>query len=107
VSACGVIHNFICTFNPNDELDPLDDEANALQAQDGGDQFLGGTGDIHGTETHQATEKRETIAQAMWPWIPGRDSKVGCDGTLKVDIVDIGQKKGLDGLFTLVDTWVN
>jgi len=36
VSACGVIHNFIRTFDPNDELDPLEDEANALQAQDGG-----------------------------------------------------------------------
>jgi len=66
VSACGVIHNFIHTFDPNDELDPLEDEANALQAQDGGDHFSGGTGDIHGTETHRATEKRETIAQAMW-----------------------------------------
>ena len=66
VSACGMIHNFIHTFDSNDELDPLEDEANSLQAQDGGDQFSGGTGDIHGTETHQATEKRETISQAMW-----------------------------------------
>ena len=41
-------------------------EANALQAQDGGDQFSEGTGDIHGTETCWATEKRETIAQDMW-----------------------------------------
>jgi len=51
---------------PNDELDPLEDEANALQAQDGGAQFSGGTGDIHGTETCWATEKRETIARALW-----------------------------------------
>ena len=66
VSACGVIHNFIHTFDPNAELDPLEDEANALQSQDGGDHFSGVTGDIHGTETHQDTEKREIIAQAMW-----------------------------------------
>jgi len=44
----------------------LGDEANALQAQDGGYQFSGGTGAIHGTEKCLATEKRETIAQAMW-----------------------------------------
>jgi len=66
VSGCGVIHNFIRTFDPNDEVDPWEDEANALQAQDGCGQLLGGTGDIHGTETRRATEKRETIAQAMW-----------------------------------------
>jgi len=64
VSGCGVIHNFICTFDPNDEVDPWEDEANALQ--DGCDQLSGGTGDIHGAETRRATEKRETIAQAMW-----------------------------------------
>ena len=66
MSGCGVIHNFIHTFDPNDEVDPLEDEANALQAQGGGDQFSGGTEDIHGTETCWATEKRETISQAMW-----------------------------------------
>ena len=47
-------------------MDPWEDEANALQAQDGCDQLSGGTGDIHGTETCRAKEKRETIAQAMW-----------------------------------------
>ena len=51
VSGCGVIHNFIHTFDPNDEVDSLEDEANLLQAQDGCDQLAGGTGDIHGEET--------------------------------------------------------
>jgi len=91
VSACGVIHNFIRTFDPNDELDPLEDEANALQAQDGGDQFSGGTGDI--------LVQRPTGLQRRGRPLPkpcGLDTrqsfKGGCDGILKVDIVDIGQK---------------
>jgi len=44
----------------------LEDEANALQAQDGVITFQEALEIYNGTETHRATEKRETHAQAMW-----------------------------------------
>jgi len=62
VSACGVIHNFIGTFDPDDQPEPWGLEVGSSpQISD-----LPGTGYIGGPETQRASGKREEIAQAMW-----------------------------------------
>ena len=70
VSACGVIHNFIGTYDPDDQPEPWSSEGS--QGSEGGSSpssqvsdFLG-TGNISGQETQRASWRREEIAQAMW-----------------------------------------
>ena len=63
VSACGVIHNFIRTFDPDDMLEPLEHEHETSSALYTGDL---GAGSIGAQETCMASKQREDIAKAMW-----------------------------------------
>ena len=64
VSACGVIHNFITIYDPDDQPEPWEAEV----AFQGSSDLAGalGTGNVGGAETCRATEARNTIAKAMW-----------------------------------------
>ena len=64
VSACGVIHNFIRTYDPDEVLEPCEPEAVDTSPA----EVIGrpGTGNIGGPETHRASKQREDIARAMW-----------------------------------------
>jgi len=70
VSACGVIHNFIGTYDPDDQPEPWGSEGSP--SSEGGSSLPAqvseqlGTGNIGGQETQRAAGKREDIAQAMW-----------------------------------------
>jgi len=64
VSACGVIQNFIGTYDPDDQPEPWgSEEVFSSSAQASGSL---GSGTIGGPEIHRASMKREDIAQAMW-----------------------------------------
>jgi hypothetical protein len=64
VSACGAVHNFIRTYDPDDIPEPWEAAENAvpLSACTG----ALGTGGIAPAKTRRATQNREKIAQAMW-----------------------------------------
>src|SRR5882724_1505070 len=70
VSECGVIHNFIGTYDPDDQPEPWG--SGGSQGSEGGSPpssqvpELPGTGNIGAHETQRASGKREDIAQAMW-----------------------------------------
>ena len=64
VSTCGVVQNFIGTYDPDDQPEPWAPEAVFSSfAQASGSL---GSGTIGGPEFHRASMKREDIAQAMW-----------------------------------------
>jgi len=62
VSACGVTHNFIRNFDPDDMPEPVEPEgiSPALYTGDLG------AGSIGPQETRRASKQREDIAKAMW-----------------------------------------
>ena len=70
VSACGVIHKFIGTDDPDDQPEPWG--SGGSQGSGAGSPpsshvlELLGTGNIGAQETQRASGKREDIAQAMW-----------------------------------------
>ncbi len=61
VSACGVIHNFIRIYAPEDIPQPYT-AVEVTPAQRG----TLGIASISSQESRRATQKREDIAQAMW-----------------------------------------
>jgi len=64
VSACGVTHNFICSFDPDDMPEPVEpDHEGTSPALYTGDI---GAGSIGPQETHRDSKQREDIAKAMW-----------------------------------------
>ena len=64
VSACGVVHNFITTYDPADQPEPWDAEVAPSTSSDPAGGL--GQGNVGGAETHRATKARDTIAKAMW-----------------------------------------
>jgi len=64
VSACGVIHNFIATYDPDDLPEPWGPEEVFTSSAEAAGSL--GSGSIGGPETHRASMKREDIAQGMW-----------------------------------------
>jgi len=64
VSACGVMHNFIRTYDPDEVLEPGEPEAVDTSPADARGGY--GTGNIGGPETCRASRQREDIAKAMW-----------------------------------------
>ena len=64
VSACGVTHNFIRTFDPDDMPEPLEPEDQVTSPA----LYTGelGAGSIGHPETCRASKQREDIANAMW-----------------------------------------
>ena len=64
VPACGALHNFIHTHDPDDNPEPwVSPDGDGQGSQDSGAL---GEGAIGPAETNQATQKREQIAQEMW-----------------------------------------
>ena len=63
VSACGVTHNFIHTFDPDDMPDPVEPQDEATSPRYKGEL---GAGSIGHPETRRASKHREDIAKAMW-----------------------------------------
>jgi len=64
VTGCGVIHNFICTYEPDDMPEPC--EPDTVPSSLGQSSDTHGSGNIGFQENHQATMQREDIAQSMW-----------------------------------------
>ena len=64
VSACGVIQNFIGTYDPDDQPEPWGSEEVFLSSAQASGSL--GSGTICGPEIHRASMRREDIAQAMW-----------------------------------------
>jgi len=64
VSACGVMHNFIRTFDPDDMPEPVEPEDEATFPV----LYIGelGEGSIGHPETHRASKKSEDISKSMW-----------------------------------------
>src|SRR5882724_13172104 len=64
VSACGVIQNFIGTYDPDDQPESWgSEEVFSSSSQASGSL---GSGTIGGPEIHRASMKMEDITQAMW-----------------------------------------
>jgi len=63
VSACGVTHNFICTFDPDDMSDPVEPQDEATSPLYKGEL---GASSIGHPETCRASKQKEDIAKAMW-----------------------------------------
>ena len=63
VTGCGVVHNFIGTYDPDDMPESWErDTVPSSPAQSPGTH---GCGNIGVQESHRATKQREDIAQAM------------------------------------------
>ena len=62
VSACGVTHNFICTFDPDDIPEPVEPEGTSPALYTGDLR----AGSIGPQETCRVSKQREDIAKAMW-----------------------------------------
>ena len=64
VSACGVIHNFICTFDPDVIPDPVEPQDEATPRSQCIEEL--GAGSIAHPETCRASKQREDISKAIW-----------------------------------------
>ena len=58
--ACAVLHNFICTYDPTDNLEPWVSDHPLTQTA------TSQPGDIDAAKTCRAIHKMEVMAQAMW-----------------------------------------
>ena len=64
VTACGVMHNFICTYDPEQVLEP--GEPAVVDTSPADARAVYGTGNIGGPETSRASKQREEIVKTMW-----------------------------------------
>ena len=64
VTGCGVIHNFICTYDPDDMPEPWVPDTILSSLAQSSDTH--GSGNIGFQENGHATMHREDISQAMW-----------------------------------------